>query len=218
MSSQPEWVDEDEDYLRDLSRISQELAQKFHAYYTFYKKQQARIRIPIITLSSISGLLSFGTTVFPLNAQPFVSIGVGISGMLVALVGSIESFLKIQEIVTGSLAASLNFTKLTEQITVELALPRERRNSPGLVYVRECYGAYEKYWESAPSVFRRIRFVRPALRGPGRTADAGGMTTPPNSPTLDEVTPHSMFDDGPQWSPSVEQPLSPRGVDAVDLV
>lgn len=214
--SSHEWVTEEEEYLRDLSRMSQELAQKFHAYYTFYKKQQTRIRIPIITLSSISGLLSFGTTVFPANAQPFVSIGVGISGMLVALVGSIESFLKIQEIVTGSLTASLHFTQLTEQITVELALPRDRRNSPGIVYVRECYQLYEKFGESAPSVFRRVRFVRPCSRG--LRLDALSPATDAASPmpmtpsVMQEATPASMFEEPPQWSPHALEPSAePRG-------
>jgi hypothetical protein len=197
-----DWITAEEEYLKDLAKICEELAQRFHKYYIFYRRQQNRVRIPVIAVSSVSGLLSFGTTVFPAATQGYVAIGVGVANMIVALVGSIESFLKIQEIVTGSLAASLNFTKLCEQITVELALPRDRRNSPGIVYVRECYSNYEKYWEASPTVFNRVRFVRPSTRGlPIATdpADTALLLTP--SIGGEEKTP-SIFDEGAQWSPS----------------
>lgn len=193
-----DWITAEEDYLRDLAKLSEDLAQRFHKYHLFYRHQQNRVRIPIISVSSVSGLLSFGTTVFPPSMQPFVAIGVGVANMIVALVGSVESFLKIQEIITGSLVASLNFTKLCEQITVELALPRDRRNSPGIVYVRECYSAYEKFWEASPTVFSRIRFVRPYTRGLAIGMDTA-LTMSPSIP--EEKTP-SMFEDGAQWSPS----------------
>lgn len=208
-----EWIAAEEEYLRDLARLCEEFAQRFHKYYIFYRKQQNRVRIPIIAVSSVSGLLSFGTTVFPKETQGYVAIGVGVANMIVALVGSIESFLKIQEIVTGSLTASLNFTQLCEQITMELALPRDRRNSPGIVFVRECYSSFEKFWESSPTVFRRVRFVRPLTRGLplDMDTDATLQITPS---TMEEHTP-SMYDEGAQWSPSPRN-KTPAGV-AIDL-
>jgi len=174
-----EWSESEELYLGELCRLCQELAQKYNVCYIIYKKRQNRVRLPMIALSSISGLISFGTSIFPDGYQSAVNISVGISSMLVALVGSIESFLKIPEIIAGSVQASLNFTKLAESISVELALPRHKRTSSGIVFLRECYKTYEKHCEAAPNVFTHVRFIRPqdkfgGIGGMGG-AGAGGM-------------------------------------------
>lgn len=160
-ASMTEWSEAEEFYLLELCKLSQYLAQRYNICYLDYKKKQTRTRIPQIVVSSISGLFSFGTSVFPENYHSAINVSVGISSMLVALVGSIESFLKIPEIIAGSITASINFTKLAETISVELALPRHKRTSSGIVFLREAYKTYEKHSEAAPSVFRHVRFIRP---------------------------------------------------------
>ena len=129
--------------------------------YLKYKRHQTRIKLPSICLSSVASLLSFGTSVFPKEYHSAVNISVGCSAMLVALVGTIESFLKIPEIIAGSLEASISYLKLAETVSVELSLPRHKRTAPGIVFLREAYKTYEKHTEAAPNVFRTVRFVKP---------------------------------------------------------
>lgn len=198
-----EWSESEEFYLGELCRLCQELAQKYNVCYLVYKKRQNRVRLPMIAMSSISGLISFGTSIFPDGYQSAVNISVGISSMLVALVGSIESFLKIPEIIAGSVQASMNYTKLAESISVELALPRNKRTSSGIVFLRECYKTYEKHCEAAPNVFTHVRFIRPQDKfgGVGGAAGGGGGiggvgTIPDRRRTtggIDETTP-STYD------------------------
>ena len=156
------WLLEEEVYLKDLSKLSQELSCKFKRYHDVYKERQAKFKIPSIIISSITGIISFGTSNFPRGYSNYVSIGVGISSLFIALLNSIESYMKIGENMSGSIQASMSFQKLKEAIDVELALPIEDRVSQGIIFLRECYSQYEKIWDLSPSILKNVRFIRPS--------------------------------------------------------
>lgn len=156
------WNKEEEEYLRDLSRLSEELCQKFKIYHDLYKSRQAKFRIPSIIISSITGLASFGNSNFPVEYQNYVNIGVGACSIFIAIINSIESYMKIGEIIGGTLQASINFQKLKETIDVELSLPIENRTCQGIIFLRQCYQNYEKYWDLAPNILRKMRFIKPS--------------------------------------------------------
>lgn len=156
------WHKEEEEYLKDLSRLCEELCQKFKIYHDIYKARQAKFRIPSIIISSITGLASFGNSNFPKEYQNAVNIGVGACAIFIAILNSIESYMKIGEIIGGTIQASINFQKLKEMIDVELALPLENRSCQGIIFLRQCYQTYEKYWDLAPNILRKMRFVKPS--------------------------------------------------------
>ena len=106
--------------------------------YDVYRLHQARFRIPSIIVSSALGLLSFGQRNFE-NGHA-INIGQNMS---------------------GSLLASSNLQKLKEIIDLELALPIEDRSHSGLIFVRDAYNRFEKCLDAAPSVLKRVRFVKP---------------------------------------------------------
>lgn len=161
-SANTTWYREEEEYLKDLSRLCEELCQKFKIYHDLYKARQAKFRIPSIIISSITGLASFGNSNFPAKYQNAVNIGVGAAAIFIAILNSIESYMKIGEIIGGTIQASINFQKLKEMIDVELALPTENRTSHGIIFLRQCYQNYEKYWDLAPNILRKMRFVKPS--------------------------------------------------------
>lgn len=156
------WLPEEETYLKELSKLSQELSCKFKRYHDLYRDRQAKFKIPAIVISSITGIISFGTSNFPPQYSNFVSIGVGISSLFIALINSIESYMKIGETMSGSIQASISFQKLKESIDVELALPPEDRTSQGIIFLRECFSQYEKIWDLAPNILKNVRFIRPS--------------------------------------------------------
>lgn len=156
------WLLEEEVYLKDLSKLSQELSCKFKRYHDIYKERQAKFKIPAIVISSITGIISFGTSNFPPQYSNYVSIGVGISSLFIALLNSIESYMKIGENMSGSIQASMSFQKLKESIDVELTLPIEDRVSQGIIFLRECYSQYEKIWDLSPNILKNVRFIRPS--------------------------------------------------------
>lgn len=155
------WLPEEEIYLKDLSRLCEQVSIKYKFYYEKYKRIQARFKIPSIIISSLTGLTSLGTSTFTSDSQQWIAIGVGATSLFVAILNSIESYMKIGENMSGCLQASMSLQKLKETIDLELAVPPEDRNDPGIVFVRECYAKYEKILELAPNIFKNIKFVRP---------------------------------------------------------
>ena len=176
----PCWLHDEEVYLRDLSSLCEVLSSKFKRYYEIYKKKQARFKIPAIIISSITGLTSLGTSSFPQESQQWIAIGVGATSLFIAILNSIESYMKIGETMSGCLQASMSLQKLKEAIDLELAVPADDRNDPGIVFLRECYSKYEKIIELAPSIIQNLKFVRPMFEG-GKATNLGATLT--NKPT-----------------------------------
>jgi hypothetical protein len=118
MSDNTKWLPEEEVYLRELSKLCQELSSKYKRYYELYKVRQAKFKIPSIIISSVTGLTSFGTSNFPERYQKWVSIAVGASSLFIALLNSIESYMKIGETMSGCLQTSISLQKLKEFIVL----------------------------------------------------------------------------------------------------
>lgn len=156
------WLYEEELYLRELSRLCQELSNKYKLYYELYKKRQARFRIPSIIISSVTGLLSFGSTNYPEDSRKYVSITVGIASLCIALLNSIETYMKIGENMTGSAQASNELQKLKEYIDMELSLPIDDRPTQGIIFLRDCYTRYERILDIAPNILKSVRFIKPS--------------------------------------------------------
>jgi hypothetical protein len=156
------WLPEEESYLKELSRLCQELSNKYKLYYELYKTRQARFRIPSIIISSVTGLLSFGSTNFKPESREYVSITVGIASLCIALINSIETYMKISENMAGSAQACIELQKLKETIDMELSLPLDDRPTQGILFLRDCYTRYERILDIAPNIFKTIRFIKPS--------------------------------------------------------
>jgi len=188
------WLPEEEVYLKDLSKLCQELSCKFKRYHDIYKERQAKFKIPSIIISSVTGIISFGASNFPPQYSNFVSIGVGISSLFIALLNAIESYMKIGEIMSGAIQACIGFQKLKECIDVELALPVEDRISRGITFLRECYSQYDKVWDLAPKILKNMRFVHPSFDAAQITItkqDHGSSDVEPTDIAVSET----MYDD-----------------------
>lgn len=157
------WVDEEEEYLTNLSRLCQDVSGRYKHYYDIYKVIQARFRIPSIVVSSVTGLTSFGSSNFPPAYREWVSIAVGIASLSIAILNSIETYMKIGEHLASASHASIELHKLKEYIDMELTLPRDKRLTQGIIFLRDCYTRYERILEIAPDILKTARFVRPSF-------------------------------------------------------
>jgi hypothetical protein len=144
------WLREEEDYLRGLHDLCLELAVAYQKLYNTHKRLQTQFRIPAIVLSSLTGTASFGTTSFPRGMQRWVSIVVGLVNIGIAILASIETYLKLGELVSHSLNASSQLHRLADDIMLELSMPAENRTSVGNVFVRDMYAHYESILSTAP--------------------------------------------------------------------
>ena len=155
------WLQAEQAYLEKMSETCKRLTDKFKLIKSRYGKYQARFRIPSIILSSVTGLFSMGNSNFPAGYQQYVSIGVGIVSVSIAVLGSIESYMQIGDIMSRSIQAASTFHKLKEKIDCELALPIKDRRVSGLLFVRECALEYHKAFALGGSLIKADWFIEP---------------------------------------------------------
>lgn len=148
----PQWLPEEEEYLRILHRRCHRLGIVYKKLHIEYKRTQNKFRLPAILLSSISGVVSFGQTVFPEDAQRWVSIGVGGVNIFIAIINTVESYMKIGEMVAKSITSYSALHKLADDIFCEISIPTKDRDTSGIAFLRDCYTRYQQIMDSAPLI------------------------------------------------------------------
>jgi hypothetical protein len=188
------WHPEEEMYLVQLSETCRQLAAIFRNSFEKNKHRLAMFKIPAILLGSVSGLAATGGSAVITNQemQKWVSLAVGVTSIGIAVLNSIESYMRVAELMSTSLHASLLFHKLAEDVTVELAL--KKRSVPGIVFLKEAYSKYQHALEMAPPI-RQIKFVSLPLGAAATTTHSppvASLHQPPANadapPTRSEVT------------------------------
>lgn len=152
------WTETEIAYLRNLAGTCERLATRFNQILASTKSYQNRLKIPLIVLSSVAGVASFGSNGWPGSQMP-ISVAVGATNLIVAILNSIDSLFGFTEIVQKSQKVALEFSKLRENIEMELSLPMDKRSSSADVYLRNAYQEYISILESAPMVLKNLRFI-----------------------------------------------------------
>jgi hypothetical protein len=169
------WPREEEEYLMKVSAQCQYLSVQYNEIYNTYKVHETRFKLPVIVLGSAVGMLSFGASQFGPDNTDRITIGVGVSSIVISIISSIEAYLKIGETMTNSLVTATQLKKLKEKIDIELAVLPEHRASSSTVFLRQCHCEYMDIIEKAPPLqFKGIlarmrnRFTRtPTIMGTG---------------------------------------------------
>jgi hypothetical protein len=154
------WSEANVLYLQDLSATCAILAQRYKQIHDATKAFQSRIKLPIIVLSSFCGVFSFGNGVFS-NASA-VSISVGVTNIVIAIGGAVESYFDWSGTITKALKASVEYAALREKIDMELALPEAERELSGVAMVRNAFQEYETITADCPPTLKRLRWVKGA--------------------------------------------------------
>lgn len=144
------WFDKEEEYLKLLQQMSQHLSERYMDLYKTTHSKQTKLRLPAIILSSFSGIASFGNNGFPQAYQQYVSIGVGLINITIAMIQTYESYLKIADIVSKSLTVSTNLKKLADDIHCEMYIPIEDRETNGITFLRDAFSRYGAIVYQAP--------------------------------------------------------------------
>jgi hypothetical protein len=144
------WTEDEEVYLHSIQRSCEQQSLLYLEQYRRLRNIQAKIKIPVIIIGSLTGITSFGTETFPKYAQKWVGIGVGIVTIGIAILNTIESYFKIGENANGSISTSNALQQLREDINKELSLPSTDRQAPGLTFLRDSYTRYQQILSQAP--------------------------------------------------------------------
>jgi len=117
-----------------------------------YKKSSMRYTLPIIVISTVTGTANFAQSTFPLSVRPMVPLAIGSMNIITAIMTTIMQFLKINELMEGHRAASIQYGKLSRTIRLELSLPLSERAHHGTEMVEYCRAEYDRLIEQSPSI------------------------------------------------------------------
>jgi hypothetical protein len=97
---------------------------------TFYSKRNNWIAIPVIILSTLSGTASVGSSSLFSGETQISSIVIGLVSIGVGILNTISSYFAFSRKAEAHRIAYLNYNKLFQTISVEMALPRAERDEP----------------------------------------------------------------------------------------
>lgn len=160
------WNIEEEVYLHCIQTSCEQLSNLYLEKFRRWRRIQAKIKIPIIVVGSFTGITSFGSETFPKYAQKWVSVGVGIVTIGIAVLNTIESYFKIGESANAAINTSNAFQQLREDINRELSIPPEGRSANGLTVLRDSYTRYHQILNQAPVLDEGDVFYIPAVVSP----------------------------------------------------
>jgi hypothetical protein len=104
-----------------------------------YSKQNNRLQIPIIILSTIVGAASVGSSsLFPGNAEA-ASIGLGGISIVVSILGLLNTHYSFGKRAEGHKLGSVQYAQIHRMIHIEMSLPRSQRMAPKAIlrYIKD---------------------------------------------------------------------------------
>lgn len=120
--------------------------------FLMYKKSSMRYTLPIIVISTVTGTANFAQSTFPTGIRPLVPVIIGSMNIITAIMTTVMQFLKINELMEGHRAASIQYGKLSRSIRLELSLPLEERSQHGTEMVEHCRAEYDRLIEQSPPI------------------------------------------------------------------
>ena len=147
-----EWSDEIEELLSEWGEISCCYAY-LHNYSTRkYKKKYQHLQIPIIVLSTLTGVGNFAVDSYiPVDYQHGFTAVVGGLNIFCGILGTLGSFLKYAETFEGHRISALAWSKLGRAIEIELSL-HDKKRKPCRDFLKVCRAEYDNLLESSPNI------------------------------------------------------------------
>ena len=147
-----DWSDEIEELLSEWGEVSMCYAY-LHNYSTRkYKKKYQNLQIPIIVLSTLTGVGNFAVDSYiPVDYQHGFTAVVGGFNIFCGILGTLGSFLKYAETFEGHRISALAWSKLGRAIEIELSL-HDKKRKPCRDFLKVCRAEYDNLLESSPNI------------------------------------------------------------------
>jgi hypothetical protein len=107
--------------------------------------------IPVIFISTLTGVANFAQERIPVQYQFFYTMGVGGFNILAGFITTISQFLKVNELNEAHRVSSISWGKLCRNIKVELAKSPEEREDIEL-YLKKTKEQYDLLLETSPMI------------------------------------------------------------------
>ena len=147
-----EWSDEIEELLSEWGEVSMCYAYLPNYSTRKYKKKYQHLQIPIIVLSTLTGVGNFAVDSYiPKDYQHGFTAVVGGFNIFCGILGTLGSFLKYAETFEGHRISALAWSKLGRAIEIELSLQDVKRK-PCRDFLKVCRAEYDNLLETAPNI------------------------------------------------------------------
>ena len=147
-----DWSDETELLLKEWSEKASCFRWLHSRCEKKYRFRYYCFSIPVIILSTLSGTANFGMDSFvPENAKPTASAVVGGVNLLAGVLGTLQNFLKVAELMESHRSSGVAWSKLGRNISIELSLAPERR-AVAPDFLKLCRAEYDRLTETSPTI------------------------------------------------------------------
>ena len=118
-----------------------------------YKKQYYLFSIPVIILSTLTGAANVGMSTFVNEEnQNMASAIVGGINIFAGILSTLQNFLKVAELMESHRSASVSWSKLGRNISIELALDKNKHRSKCSDFLAICRAEYDRLIEQSPMI------------------------------------------------------------------
>jgi hypothetical protein len=147
-----DWSDEIEELLSEWGEVAMCYAYLHNYGQRKYKEKYHHLQIPIIILSTLTGVGNFAVDSYiPTDYKHGFTAVVGGFNIFTGILGTLLSFLRYSEIYEGHRIAALAWSKLSRNIEIELSL-HDKKRKPCRDFLKICRSEYDNLLESSPQV------------------------------------------------------------------
>ena len=141
--------------------------------YRHYYRQHVLFTIPVIFISTLTGVANFAQDRIDEKNQFYYTMAVGAFNIIAGFITTVSQFLKVNELSEGHRISSISWDKLYRNIKVELAKnPSDRENI--ILYLKKTKEQYDLLVETSPEIrvdainkfnkiFKKTEFLRPEI-------------------------------------------------------
>jgi hypothetical protein len=151
-----DWSPECEELLADWSEIASCYSWLHNYSQRKYRKKYHSLQIPVIILSTLTGVSSFATEGYvPDSFKQTFTAFVGSLNILAGILGTLLSFLRYSEIYESHRISSIAWSKLSRTIEIELSLHDQKRKKC-TDFLKVARAEYDNLLESSPMIDQDI--------------------------------------------------------------
>jgi len=149
--SKKNWKKSDEHLLEEWSDHGKTYRWMHEQGRLKYARRNATFQIPVIILSTITGAANFAQDRVPIDFQGHYSLIVGFLNIIAGVIATIQTFLKVSELLEGHRVASMSWGKYYHNVKTELQKdPDDRENV--VDFMKYAKLEYEKLVEQSPPI------------------------------------------------------------------
>jgi len=140
-----------------------------------YKTRYYMFSIPVIILSTLTGAANVGMDSFVNDDnKSMASAIVGGVNIFAGILSTLQNFLKVAELMESHRSSSVSWSKLGRNISIELALDKDKHRSKCSDFLAICRAEYDRLIEQSPMVdddvishfkkkFKKYKVSKPAI-------------------------------------------------------